>query len=69
MLITFLACISSGNNLNEKWDLFSAICLERRPIITPELNEIEREFKQLLSDLEHEKSLKSNYEVRHETEK
>lgn len=63
------APISSSSILKEKWDLYSAVCVERKPIITPELNELEKEFKQLLSELEFEKSLKSAHEVRHENEK
>ncbi|XP_023024236.2 mitochondrial ribosomal protein L46 [Leptinotarsa decemlineata] len=50
----------------EKWDLLTAVCLERKPVITPAMNEIEREYKQLLSEVELEKSLKSNIELRHE---
>ncbi|KAJ8984630.1 hypothetical protein NQ317_009858 [Molorchus minor] len=52
----------------EKWDLLSAVCIERKPIITPALNELEREYRQYLSEVEFEKSLKSDHEVRHEAE-
>lgn len=50
----------------EKWDLLSAVCIERRPIITPLPNELEKQFQSLLSDIEHERSYKSDHELRHE---
>ncbi|KAF2898318.1 hypothetical protein ILUMI_07861 [Ignelater luminosus] len=52
----------------DKWDLITAVCLERKPILTPPLNDLEQNFKSLLSQLEYEHSLKSNHEVRHEHE-
>lgn len=56
------------NNTNQKWDLFSAVCLERKPVVTPALTEIEKEYKQYLKDLEFELSVKSNFELRHEAD-
>ncbi|CAH1118750.1 unnamed protein product [Phaedon cochleariae] len=52
----------------ENWDLLTAVCIERRPIITPELNKLEKEYKQLLDELELERSLKSDTELRHEAD-
>ncbi|XP_056632885.1 39S ribosomal protein L46, mitochondrial [Diorhabda sublineata] len=52
----------------EKWDLFAAVCLERKPVVTAELNDLEKEYKQLMSDMHFENSLKSNFELRHEAE-
>ncbi|KAG5868042.1 hypothetical protein JTB14_001734 [Gonioctena quinquepunctata] len=61
--------ISPSSSLSsEKWDLLTAVCLERRPIITPALNEIEKEYKQFMADIELERSLKSNIELRHEAD-
>ncbi|XP_072395546.1 large ribosomal subunit protein mL46 [Diabrotica undecimpunctata] len=53
---------------SEKWDLFAAVCLERKPVITPPLNDLQKDYKQLMSDIEYERSLKSNFELRHETD-
>lgn len=54
------------NQSAEKWDLLGAICLERKPIIVPELNEKEQKFQEYLNQVEYEKSMKSHHEVRHE---
>ena len=43
----------------------SAVCLERFPVITQEMNSIENEFGQLLSKMELEQSHLSNHELRH----
>ncbi|PNF31154.1 39S ribosomal protein L46, mitochondrial [Cryptotermes secundus] len=51
-----------------KWDLMSAVCLERKPVLSGELNEIERKFSRMLADIELENSHKSDHEVRYETE-
>lgn len=42
------------------------MCLERKPIVTPRPNEIEEKFQKLLAQIEYERSLKSDFEVRHE---
>lgn len=52
----------------EKWDLYSAVCLERHPIITPPKQEIEAKFSNLLKKIEFENSLKSDYELKVERE-
>lgn len=52
----------------EKWDLLTAVCLERKPIITPTLTDLEQKYKKLLEELEFEKSLKSDHELRHEND-
>lgn len=52
----------------KKWDLLSAVCLERHPIITRPMNEIEKEFQECLSEIEFENSYKSNHELRIERE-
>ncbi|XP_037068697.1 39S ribosomal protein L46, mitochondrial-like [Pollicipes pollicipes] len=48
------------------WHLYSAVCLERLPVVAPPLSPIEREFSTLLRRLEFENSLKSDHEMRHE---
>ncbi|XP_046391077.1 39S ribosomal protein L46, mitochondrial [Ischnura elegans] len=51
------------------WDLFGAIVVERKPVITKELEDVEKRFSSLLQQLEFEKSLKSDHEVTDEREK
>ncbi|KAJ8941594.1 hypothetical protein NQ318_012940 [Aromia moschata] len=64
---SFRALCSSSIN-REKWDLLTAVCLERKPVITPALNDLESQYKQYLTEVEFEKCLKSEYEVKHEME-
>uniref|UniRef100_A0A182MMT0 Large ribosomal subunit protein mL46 n=1 Tax=Anopheles culicifacies TaxID=139723 RepID=A0A182MMT0_9DIPT len=54
---------------DQKWDLFAGVLVERLPIVTKTLEPIEAKFKQMLDQMELEKSLKSNHELRKETEK
>ncbi|KAK2585304.1 hypothetical protein KPH14_009988 [Odynerus spinipes] len=51
-----------------KWDLLSAVCLERHPIITKPMNEIEKNYYELLKRIEYENSMKSGHELRIEKE-
>lgn len=67
-LLTFLGYVTSNAVTKEKWDLLAAVCLERKPVITPPPNELEEKFQKFLSDLEFERSLKSDHEKRHEVE-
>ncbi|CAG9865044.1 unnamed protein product [Phyllotreta striolata] len=58
----------SGTVSKEKWDIFAAVCLERKPVITPKLNELEKEYEELSKTIEFERSVKSDFELRHESE-
>lgn len=51
------------------WDIVAGVCVERLPVVTPPLNEIQKKFKDLLWTIEIEKSLKSDHELRHENDK
>lgn len=51
-----------------KWDLLSAVCLERHPLITKPMNELEKNYYELLKRIEYENSRKSHYELRLEKE-
>lgn len=53
----------------KKWDLYSAICLERHPVITQPMQEIELKFHNILKKIEYENSMKSDHELRTEREK
>ncbi|XP_076626523.1 mitochondrial ribosomal protein L46 isoform X2 [Colletes latitarsis] len=46
------------------WDLLSAVCLERHPIITKSMQDIEFRFKELKLQEEYENSLLSDFEIR-----
>lgn len=52
-----------------KWDLYSAVCLERHPVITQPMEEIELKFQDMLRKVEYENSLKSDFELKKESEK
>lgn len=64
MLKTFCSKMYSTKKL--KWDIMVGICLQRKPIITKSLTNIELNYQNLLQDIEFEKSLKSDHELRHE---
>lgn len=42
--------------------------MERKPVVIPNPNDLETKFKKYLQDVEYERSLKSDHEVRHERE-
>ncbi|XP_075235110.1 mitochondrial ribosomal protein L46 [Lycorma delicatula] len=50
------------NQNREKWDLFSAVSLERKPVIARKLNDLEQKMFELLRKIELENSSKSNHE-------
>ncbi|EFN74170.1 39S ribosomal protein L46, mitochondrial [Camponotus floridanus] len=51
-----------------KWDLYSAVCLERHPVIIQPMQEIELKFYNMLKKIEFKKSLKCDHELRVEKE-
>ncbi|XP_018399033.1 PREDICTED: 39S ribosomal protein L46, mitochondrial [Cyphomyrmex costatus] len=53
----------------KKWDLYSAVCLERHPVIIQSMQEIELKFYNMLKKIEYENSLKSDHELIKENEK
>lgn len=63
-----LTGISRYSTSQEKWDLQAAICLEKKPIVIPNLNEFEQKFQKVLSEIEVERSFKSEIELRHEND-
>ncbi|KAG5673125.1 hypothetical protein PVAND_003199 [Polypedilum vanderplanki] len=50
----------------EKYDLYAGVLIERLPIITKKLNELETEVLEMLKKIEFENSLKSDHELRKE---
>ncbi|KAF5270334.1 hypothetical protein FQR65_LT05522 [Abscondita terminalis] len=65
---TYVRCIHQTRSSNSKWDLLTAVCVERRPLITPLFNELEEKYRALLSQIEFENSLKSDREIQHEND-
>lgn len=48
-----------------QWDLFSGICLQRLPVIGPEMNWLERRMSEYFNRVEIAESLYSDHEMRH----
>lgn len=48
----------------EKWDLLSAVCLERHPVITKPMLDIEARYQNMLRQKEYENSMISDFEIR-----
>jgi len=58
--------LSAGSSSSVKrWQLMSAVCLERWPQITTPMNDIETDISALLSHIENEHSSLSDHELRH----
>jgi len=53
---------------SQPYHLYSGLIIERRPVITAELNDIEKRYSQLLSSLELERSHLSSHELRHKND-
>lgn len=53
----------------EKWDLLSAVCLERHPIITKPMLDIEARYQKMLQYIEFENSMISDFEMQKQKEK
>ncbi|KAF7997220.1 hypothetical protein HCN44_005497 [Aphidius gifuensis] len=62
-----VASMSTGVQ-EKKWDLMTAICVERHPILTKPKLEIEEKFQDMLDEIELENSMKSDHEIRFEAE-
>lgn len=48
-----------------RWNLFGALCLERKPVISPPMHQLEKQYEELLCKMEYEKSLMNDHELRH----
>ncbi|KAM3626009.1 uncharacterized protein V6R79_021298 [Siganus canaliculatus] len=49
---------------NSPWTLMAAVCLQRLPVISSECSPIEQHFRQMMHQMELEKSLLSDHELR-----
>lgn len=63
MFKTFYSRLYSTKRV--QWDIMAGICLQRKPIITKSLTDIEVKYQNILQEIEFEKSLKSDHELRH----
>lgn len=63
----FVRCLSTAKTdaSSLKWDLVSAVCVERKPILTPALSDIENTMLTMLKQRELEESSFNDHEVRH----
>ena len=62
--------IHHSNNLSTtstrlKWHLVSAVCLQRMPVMTPQMNWLEQKIYDLMKIVEANRSLYSDHELRH----
>ncbi|XP_050664956.1 39S ribosomal protein L46, mitochondrial [Leptidea sinapis] len=61
-------CLNISSRAQSSWNIVTGICVERLPVVTPPLNEIQKKFKDYLSAREFENSLKSDHELRQEND-
>lgn len=66
---TYLLLHITDLSSRPSWDIVTGVCVERLPVVTPPLNEIQKKYQDLLFTIEVEKSLKSDHELRHENDK
>lgn len=59
----------TGVSTTSSWDIVTGVCIERLPVVTPPLNDIQKKYKDMLATMEIEKSLKSAHELRREQDK
>lgn len=59
----------SGLSAKPAWDIVTGVCIERLPVVTPPLNDIQKKYKAMLDAIEVEKSYKSDHEVKHDNDK
>lgn len=66
ILLYFSVCSfcarSHTTEQSTKWKLATAVCVERYPVITQEMNEIEKKYNDLMTKIEIENSLLSSHE-------
>ncbi|XP_065577434.1 large ribosomal subunit protein mL46-like isoform X2 [Artemia franciscana] len=64
-----LSSFASTQTAKEKWDLLSAVCLERKPVIARNLLPIEKEVLSMAQKMEYRLSLKSDHEIQLEKDR
>lgn len=58
---------NSGDEINTdvKVRLFAAVCVERMPVITSEMNDLEKRYSNLINEMNIRRSYLSDHELRH----
>lgn len=71
-IIASKTCLSSQSSTKVspilqpmQWRIMSAVCIERKPVLTQEMTEMEKKFSAMLTKLENERSMLSDHELRH----
>lgn len=64
-----IKCYSTQTSPTEKWDLLSAVSLERKPVVARKLNEMETKVQNYFLETELERSCKSDHEIQLITDK
>jgi hypothetical protein len=59
------ATSGTSTTAKERWQLMSAVCLERLPVITQDMNPTEKEMSGLYRQMDYEYSCLSDHELRH----
>ncbi|XP_070501981.1 large ribosomal subunit protein mL46 [Chironomus tepperi] len=59
----------ANSGTKQKYDIYAGVLIERLPIVSKKLNDIENEVLQMFQTIEFENSLKSDHEIRKEKDK
>lgn len=54
---------SSSASAQGKWNLVSSVCLQRKPVLSKEMTDLEKDVQKLLFQIETEKSWKNDWEL------
>ncbi|XP_030578038.1 large ribosomal subunit protein mL46 isoform X2 [Archocentrus centrarchus] len=57
-------CSEAAERASSPWTLMAAVCLQRLPVISADCSPIEQQFRQMLHQIELEKSVLSDHELR-----
>lgn len=55
---------ASSNPVNKASNLYASVCIERLPIITCDMNDLEQRYSNLINSINIRKSLLSDHEIR-----
>ncbi|GAB6021150.1 39S ribosomal protein L46, mitochondrial [Chamberlinius hualienensis] len=58
----------TNSNLNQQWNIYGSLYIQRPAIISKDPNPLEKEYSQLLSVIEYENSLLNDHELRHRSD-
>lgn len=67
-LSSHLRRYSSKASAAEKWNLVTSVCVQRKPVLVKEMNDLEKQVQKLLFQMEEENSWKSDWELQIESE-